>query len=390
MRKRLLKQLFLSLLLLAVAAPSLAESQRGKFVLVIDAGHGGKDPGACGKYAREKDINLNVALELGRLVKANCPEVKVLYTRSTDVFVSLQGRANFANRNKADLFISIHTNALPKGRIAYGTETYTLGMASTAANLAVAKRENGVITLEDNYRQVYEDFDPNSAESYIIFELMQDTYMKQSVDLASCIQKQYARQGRKDKGVHQAGFLVLRNTSMPSVLTELGFISTPAEERYLSSKKGVRELARSIFNGFNTYYSRQTGKQVAELPVETPPQAETLPVKNLPEPTPQPKPVAQEDTPQPETVQGKPVFKVQLFVNEAHLKSNDARFKGLQGVECYIDGGVYKYTYGNTTNYQEIKKIQKKVAKKFSGTFVVAFIDGKRTDLSTAINLSKK
>ncbi len=367
MRKRLLKQLFLSLLLLAVAAPSLAESQRGKFVLVIDAGHGGKDPGACGKYAREKDINLNVALELGRLVKANCPEVKVLYTRSTDVFVSLQGRANFANRNKADLFISIHTNALPKGRIAYGTETYTLGMASTAANLAVAKRENGVITLEDNYRQVYEDFDPNSAESYIIFELMQDTYMKQSVDLASCIQKQYARQGRKDKGVHQAGFLVLRNTSMPSVLTELGFISTPAEERYLSSKKGVRELARSIFNGFNTYYSRQTGKQVAELPVETPPQAETLPVKNLPEPTPQPKPVAQEDTPQPETVQGKPVFKVQLFVNEAHLKSNDARFKGLQGVECYIDGGVYKYTYGNTTNYQEIKKIQKKWQRSFPG-----------------------
>ncbi len=390
MRKRLLKQLFLSLLLFAVVAPSLAESQRGRFVLVIDAGHGGKDPGACGRYAKEKDINLNVALEFGRLVKANCPEVKVLYTRSTDVFVSLQGRANFANRNKADLFVSIHTNALPKGRIAYGTETYTLGMASTAANLAVAKRENAVITLEENYQQVYEGFDPNSVESYIIFELMQDTYMKQSVDLASCIQKQYVRHGRKNKGVHQAGFLVLRNTSMPSVLTELGFISTPEEERYLSSKQGVRELGRSIFNGFMTYYAQQTGKQVAELPTVTPPQAETLPVNGLPTPSEQPKPTDPKEETQPQAGGEKPVFKVQLFVDKGHLNTNDRRFKGLQGVECYIDGGLYKYTYGNTTNYQEIKKIQKQVAKKFPGTFVVAFIDGRRTDLSTAINLSKK
>lgn len=206
---------------------AVADKEKRNFTLVIDAGHGGHDGGAKGAFSKEKNINLAVALAFGRLVEENCPDVKVIYTRKRDVFIPLQRRADIANSNHADLFISIHTNALPKGAIAYGSETYTLGMARASANLEVAKRENSVITLEDNYQQTYKGFNPNKAESYVIFELMQDRYMKQSVDLARSIQRQYRSAGRPDKGVHQAGFLVLRNTSMPSVLTELGFISTP-------------------------------------------------------------------------------------------------------------------------------------------------------------------
>lgn len=223
------------------------------FTLVIDAGHGGKDAGAVGAYSKEKDINLAVALEFGRLVERNCPDVRVVYTRTTDVFVPLEGRARIANKAKADLFISIHTNALPNKRQAFGVETYTLGMHRAAENLAVARRENSVIKYEKNYEQTYEGFDPNSAESYIIFEIMQDTYMKQSVELAKCIQNQYVSRGRPNKGVHQAGFLVLREVSMPSVLTELGFISTPSEEAYLNSSEGRATLAQSIYQGFVNY-----------------------------------------------------------------------------------------------------------------------------------------
>ena len=258
-----LKRLFinLSVALLAVSAANASGNDK-TFTLVIDAGHGGHDPGAIGTYSKEKNINLNVALEFGRLVEANCPDVKVIYTRKKDVSVNLQERADIANRAKADLFISIHTNALRKGRIAYGAETYTLGMARSDDNLDVAKRENSAILVEENYSERYAKFNPNSSESYIIFEFMQDEYMKQSVSLAKSIQKYYVKiAGRQDKGVHQAGFLVLRETSMPSVLTELGFISTPAEEAYLNSDNGVKKLARSIYEGFLDYKQTQDGKK---------------------------------------------------------------------------------------------------------------------------------
>ncbi len=227
------------------------------FVLVIDPGHGGKDPGAMGTYSKEKNINLNVALKVGELISRNCPDVKVVFTRKTDVFVQLDDRAEIANKAKADLFISIHTNALPKGRQISGSETYSLGMARAGENLDVAKRENSVILYEKNYQERYAGFNPNSAESYIIFDFMQDQYMKQSAELANFIQKHYARAGRPNKGVHQAGFLVLRKTSMPSILTELGFITTPHEEQYLNSAKGTDQLARSIYNGFVEYKNRQ-------------------------------------------------------------------------------------------------------------------------------------
>lgn len=262
---------FLYIVLFVAFLPTVAWSNAEKrnFTLVIDAGHGGHDAGAVGTYSKEKDINLRVALAFGKLVEENCHNVKVVYTRKTDVFIPLQRRADIANNNKADLFISVHTNALPADRLAYGSETYTLGMARANANLAVAKRENAVITLENDYKTTYQGFDPNKAESYVIFEFMQDKYMKQSVDLASCIQKQYVSTGRPNKGVHQAGFLVLRNTSMPSVLTELGFITTPAEETYLNSQQGVMELSRSIYNGFLAYL-RMHEKGIHDIPENLP------------------------------------------------------------------------------------------------------------------------
>ena len=250
--KRLCTIIALMLSLFAASETAMA------YTLVIDAGHGGKDTGALGFISKEKNINLAVALAFGKLVEQNCPDVKVVYTRKTDTFVELDERANIANRKKADLFVSIHTNSTAAGKAgttARGTETYTLGMHRAADNLAVAKRENSVITLEANYEEKYEGFDPRSSESYIIFELMQDTHMTQSVKFAGLVQKQFASHaGRVNKGVYQAGFLVLRNTSMPSVLIELGYINNRAEEAFLNSKDGIDKMSRAIFNAFKSYY----------------------------------------------------------------------------------------------------------------------------------------
>lgn len=236
----------------------LCAQMAGAYTVVIDPGHGGKDSGAVGKISKEKNINLSVALKLGELIEKNCPDVKVVYTRKTDVFIELHQRAHIANKAKADLFISVHTNAMPKKIIRRGTETYTLGMHRAADNLAVAKRENSVITLESNYEEKYEGFDPNSSESYIIFEFMQDQNMASSVSFAKEVQQQFAQTaGRINKGVFQAGFLVLRETSMPSVLIELGYISTPDEEQYLNTQKGQQAMAQSIFNAFKSYKNKK-------------------------------------------------------------------------------------------------------------------------------------
>lgn len=384
--------------LLLVPAAAMADGDASKrFVLVIDAGHGGHDSGAVGAFSKEKNINLNVALAFGRLVEQNCPDVRVVYTRKRDVFVPLQRRADIANDNRADLFISIHTNALAKGRIAYGAETYTLGMARAKANLEVAKRENGVIVYEENYKEVYKGFDPDKTESYIIFEFMQDRYMKQSIDLARCIQRQYVdHAGRRNKGVHQAGFLVLRATSMPSVLTELGFISTPAEEKFLNSKEGVRRMAQSIYNGF-VQYRRENDKDVRDklIPAEEPAPASAAEsdagavadesgrqAENGKEST--------DEKPAADSGAGRPVFKVQLFVTDRKLREGDARLKGADDVDFYRDGGMYKYTSGATTDYAEADRLRRKLASRFPGTFVVAFINGERVDLSEAIRQSKK
>ena len=411
---------------LATSLFATGGGEKKRFTLVIDAGHGGHDAGACGKYGKEKNINLNVALAFGKLVENNCPDVKVVYTRKKDVFIPLQRRADIANSNKADLFISIHTNALPGGKIAYGSETYTLGIARAAANLEVAKRENSVITYESDYKTTYEGFDPSKAESYVIFEFMQDRYMKQSVELARQIQKNYAAAGRQNKGVHQAGFLVLRNTTMPAVLTELGFISTPQEESYLTSDRGVRELSRSIYNGFIAY-RKQHDKAVAPVaPLPAEPKDDTpAPAKETPKPAELPvQPVpAQPDNKPAETpdatapsekskgvlhtpdtskeqagevsapsepvAENRPVFKVQILVSNTKLPASSPRFKKQSPIDCYRDGNLYKYTCGNSSSYAEMRSKQKKLATLFPGCFIVAFLNGERIDLNAARNMAK-
>ena len=377
---------------LVMAMPFSAFAEKN-FTLVIDAGHGGRDVGAMGRKAKEKTINLNVALAFGKLVETKCPEVKVIYTRKTDKFVALSERAAIANRNNADLFISIHTNAVARGKKVYGTETFTLGMARADENLEVAKRENSVITYEDNYKQTYAGFDPNSPESYIIFEFMQVRYMEQSVELARCIQNQYTSHAkRQNKGVKQAGFLVLRETSMPSVLTELGFISTPAEEDYLNSVRGQQQLAQSLYNGFATYYKKV--KKHAAAPLVTANEAAatpeaTAPVAPLPEtPTVAPSAASTAATTTTATT-AKPVFKVQIFTSPTKLKPTDKRLKNVQKPDYYKDGKTYKYTSGSSTNFTTINNLRRQLSKRFKGCFVVAFVNGERIDLDEARRLAK-
>ena len=411
---------------LATSLFATGGGEKKRFTLVIDAGHGGHDAGACGKYGKEKNINLNVALAFGKLVENNCPDVKVVYTRKKDVFIPLQRRADIANSNKADLFISIHTNALPGGKIAYGSETYTLGIARAAANLEVAKRENSVITYESDYKTTYEGFDPSKAESYVIFEFMQDRYMKQSVELARQIQKNYAAAGRQNKGVHQAGFLVLRNTTMPAVLTELGFISTPQEESYLTSDRGVRELSRSIYNGFIAYRKQHDKAAAPVAPLPAAPKDDTpAPAKETPkpaEPPVQPVPAQPDNKPAetpdatapsekskgvlhtPDTsneqagevsapsepvAENRPVFKVQILVSNTKLPASSPRFKKQSPIDCYRDGNLYKYTCGSSASYAEMRSKQKKLATLFPGCFIVAFLNGERIDLNAARNMEK-
>ncbi len=290
------------ILILFCAAVAMAAGKR-KFTLVIDAGHGGHDVGAVGKFSKEKDINLRTALAFGKYVERNCSDVKVIYTRKTDVFVTLIGRAEIANKAKADLFISIHTNSLPGKKISRGLETYTLGMHRASDNLDVAKRENSVILVEKDYKKHYQGFDPNSSESYIIFEFLQDNNMSKSVELAKLVQSNVcATANRPNKGVKQAGFLVLRETSMPSCLIELGFISTSDEEKFLNNETHIDEMARGIYQAFvkykNNYSSGSSSSTKAPVQIEEPrqqePELEIREVVNM-KPEPQQSPIPELD-----------------------------------------------------------------------------------------------
>lgn len=367
--------------------PLEAAGTKKDFVVVIDAGHGGHDPGAIGKKAREKNINLSVALAVGKLIEENCTDTRVVYTRKTDVFLPLERRARIANNAKADLFISIHTNALPKGKIARGAETYTLGMARADENLEVAKRENSVILVEENYEEHYAGFNPNSSESYIMFEFMQDQYMEQSVKLAKLIQTQFRTTAKRiDKGVHQAGFLVLRATSMPSVLIELGYISTPDEERYLNSSAGIASMSRSIYNAFVNYKNQQRKNVTPQATVKT----------ENPTPTPSADTSTKQQTAkQPKNEGGKkeadnrPVFKVQIFTSSQLLPTGSSKLKGVKA-NYYKENGAFKYTYGNTTDYNEILRLRKQVSAKFKDAFIVAFRGEEKINVQEAIREFKQ
>ena len=357
------------------------------FVVVIDAGHGGKDPGAKGRAINEKTINLSVAQKLGSLITQNHKDVKVVYTRKTDVFVDLDERANIANRNKADLFISIHTNAVKRGSAVAGTETYTLGLARTDENLEVAMRENSAILLEDNYLQKYEGFDPNSSESYIIFEFMQNKHMEQSISLASEVQKSFVSAKRKNRGVRQAGFLVLRKTGMPSILVELGYISNPAEEQFMKGAEGQRKLATAIYNAFTKYkreYDRKKGgvsgkaftaplieiKEEKSDPIEQPVEAPKKGVKTATKKT--------EKASSSKELKGVVVYKIQILTSDKKLSANSKLFKGYKNVDYFVEKGIYKYTYGEMTDFNAIRKLRRQVARDFKDAFIVAFKDGKK------------
>ena len=357
-------------------------AQGKNFTLVIDPGHGGKDPGAIGKRGKEKNINLSVALKLGNLIRENCKDVDIVYTRQKDVFVALDRRAQIANNAKADLFISIHTNSVAKGRTVRGTETYTLGLHRTDDNLEVAKKENSVILIESDYEQRYAGFNPNSSESYIIFEFLQDKNMEKSVQLATHIQKQFKTTAKRiDKGVHQAGFLVLRETTMPGVLVELGYISTPDEERYLLTEAGTSALAQSIYKAFLSY------RQKNNIAGDTRPAKAEVPEKpNKSEPTIATQ--AESKTPSPKADQNKsdkPLFKIQFLTSDKKLPAGSKLFKGLSPVGHYKEKGIYKYTYGESHDYNKVLKAKRQISSKFKDAFIVAFKNGEKMNVNEAI-----
>ena len=357
------------------------------FVVVIDAGHGGKDGGAVGTYAKEKDITLNVAKLLGAKISNECENIKVVYTRDTDKYLTLQQRANIANRAKGDLFISIHVNSVdlnsPGRTNVAGSSVFTLGLHKTKDNLDVAMRENSVIKMEDNYTTAYSGFDPNSAESYIIFEMNQNKHMLKSINLASSIQNELTTNaGREDKGVRQAGFWVLWATNMPSVLVELDFICNPTQEKFLSSTDGQEQLANSIFNAFVKHVSndnsniqrpdRKVSKENARS-IE-----KSIKNNSIQEQTTLTTEFTQVENNDSTTSSDEIIYKIQILTSDKILRDNSREFKGLHPIWHYKDNKIYKYTYESTTSLQDAEVILKNVKDKFPQAFIVKFKNGKR------------
>ncbi|MCD4791174.1 MAG: N-acetylmuramoyl-L-alanine amidase [Bacteroidales bacterium] len=360
--KRLVLIFGIILLLCLIGLSGFPQIENKITKVVIDAGHGGKDPGALGKHSREKDIVLTVALKTGKYIEENFEDIEVLYTRKTDVFVELHKRAQIANESGADVFISIHCNSNRSSQ-PYGAETYVMGLHKTQQNLDVAKTENAAILYEDDYITQYEGFDPNSDEDYIILSMFQSTNIDQSINLSSKVQNQFhERVGRKDRGVKQAGFWVLYKTTMPGILIELGFLSNPNEEKFLISDKGQVYLASAIYRAFKEYK-----KEFEEAN------------KDL-------KPVIVKKE------ESKPViyYRVQ-FASFRKEKSLDFRkFRGLQEIKMYKHDGAYKYTTGNETSLEKAIELKEKLRDKgYKDIFVVAFLNEERISLDEANRLNE-
>jgi len=380
------------------------QAQDARFTVVLDAGHGGHDPGAMSANSKEKDINLQIVLDLGTIIEQKFKDVKVIYTRKTDKYLTLQERADVVNDHHADLFICIHTNA-SLSSAAYGAETFTLGLAKTRANLDVAMRENSVILLEEDYRTKYKGFDPNSVDSYIMFEFMQDKYIDKSVEFSSIIQKQFVSYcQRSDRGVRQAGFWVLHRSACPSVLVEVGFISNPAEERYLTSDQGQKEMATAVFNAFVDYkrtHDKKSGRQMSSVSKIDQPtkreehnQKQSAHSEEVSEHKPEIDTVAKKNqnvTPLilPVNLAHRPVFKVQLFVTSKNVKAKSKEFKGVDNIDYYVEDGMNKYTVGNETDYARIEKVRKGIVSKFPKAFIIAFQGDKKISAREALKLIK-
>lgn len=352
MDKKRLKFIFLVTMAMFMAVFDLSAQEGTIRKVVIDAGHGGKDPGALGKKSREKDITLKVALKTGHYIEKYCPDVDVVYTRSKDVFLSLNQRAKKANDEAADVFISIHCNSAPKSTSANGVETFVMGDHRNAANLEVAKLENSAILLEEDADVSYDGFDPNSTEAYIAFSFLQSEYKQKSLDLAERIQNQLVnRVGRKNRGVQQAGFLVLYRTAMPSVLVEIGFLSNLNEEKFLLSEQGQDYVASAIFRAFRDYK-----KESDENLKKTADAADIADVKT-----------------------NVTVYKVQFDSRPEEVDDVKSYYKDLNNVSCYYYNGSYRYTAGQFNTKAEADSYCKTVKSKgYKDAFVVKFVNGER------------
>lgn len=356
MKKKQLYCLLIILFLGGINTSLLAEDNK-KFTLVLDPGHGGKDPGAIGSKSKEKDIVLAVSLLVGKKIEKEFSDVKVLYTRSTDVYPTLSDRSAFANKNHANLFISIHANSAGNKSV-HGAETFLLGVDKMQSNLDVAMKENAVMLLEDDYESHYQGFDPNSVESYIMFEFIQNQYVDNSVLLASLTQNKLINAcKRKDRGVRQGPFWVLHSVACPSILIELGFISNASDEAYMTSKKGQSELATGIYNAFVEYKKSVDAKSNVEVVSSK--------EKN------------KED-------KEKPVYKLQIFSVNKKLESDSRELRRLKDVDYYSENGWYKYTVGNETDYDEIIELKEDLKRKYPDAFVVAFVKDKKISVSEA------
>jgi N-acetylmuramoyl-L-alanine amidase len=378
---------FLVLMMIVVTTSSIAQHKTDFFgvkTVCIDAGHGGHDGGCQGSRSQEKHVALSIALKLGAYIEQNFPDVKVVYTRKTDVYLKLWERAAIANKAKADLFICVHANA-NKNKSAFGTETFVMGLHKSESNLNVAKRENSSILLEEDYKTQYSDFDPNSPESYIVLTMRQHAFLAQSLSFAAKVQTQFTeRVGRRNRGVKQAGFLVLHQTNMPSVLIETGFLTNKTEEKFLLSDLGQDYLASAVFRAFKSYKNELEGKQ----------NNARLETKKLIEEKKGDHEANEEEAPgkkqnkNVEALENGVVFKIQIATSSKKLALKPENFKGIKDVAIYEAGGLYRYTVGQEKNMTDANRLQVQLrAKGFKDAFVVAFSEGKRIAISKALQL---
>jgi len=346
-----LSHILIGVLLIVFAYSASANT----FVLVIDPGHGGKDTGALGRKGKEKNINLAVATLAGQYIASEHPDVTIVYTRTKDVFIGLDERADIANKANANLFISIHSNALSKKSSKIkGAEVYTFGVTRAEENLEVAKRENSVIMLEDNYEQKYEGYDPNSAESSIMFEFMVNLYADQSINFASMVEKELVKTaGRINRGVQQAGYLVLRKSAMPRILIELDYISNRESENYLLSAAGQKSLARAISSAFTEYKKEfdRADKSSAKEQLTDKSAAPEKPATSV------------------------KIYKVQILASDTKLPAQSPELKGYEAA-YFVEDKYYKYTVGESTDWNEINNLRQKIAKDFKNAFIIAFENG--------------
>ncbi len=358
----------------ATAVCSYGHYESRPFTVVIDPGHGGRDPGAVGRNTTEKDVVLPISLKLGEYIREYLPDVKVIFTRTTDEFVEIHRRAEIANSAGADLFISVHANS-NNNRNIQGTETYVMGLHTSRENLEVARKENAVIFKEDDYDEQYDGFDPDSEESYIIFSLMQNTYLAQSLNFAALLQDEFRSRARRvDRGVKQAGFIVLWQTTMPSVLVEVGFISNPQEERFLMSDQGQNYIASGIFRAVRSYKesverrsrtlaSTSQSSRVASASVSGSPARDGF----------------------EENIEKRIGFRVQVSSSGSLIPPESEYFKGLDDIEVYESDGLYKYVTGYATTLDEIREKRKKINEKFPDAFIVAVKNGQLIPLREAL-----